>query len=150
MGRTMRAIVVLLMPVVLAACVTSDAAPITVPVARGQASVKISRPSGAYYASAVPVDLDANGVRLVSLASGGSYTGPVPAGPVTLAATSWSSPGRYTVHFNAEPGRQYAFEISPRNEQMAATFVFGVVGLAADTVAHDETSGAFQITTVAK
>jgi hypothetical protein len=145
----MRAIVLLMMLVGLTGCVTSDAAPTVVPVARGQASVTITRPN-AYYASAVPVDLDANGVRIVSLASGGSYTGPIPPGPVTLTATSWSSPGRYTVRFNAEPGRQYAFEVAPRNEQMAATFVFGVVGLAADSVAHEETSGAFKITAIAK
>src|SRR5665213_263063 len=149
MGLKMRAILLLLMPVVLTACVTSDVAPTVVPVARGQASVTINRPD-AYYASAVPAELDVNGARITRLASGGSYTGPIPSGPVTLTATSWSSPGRYTVRFNAEPGRRYAFEVAPRNEQMAATFVFGVVGLAADTVAHDETSGAFKITAVAK
>jgi len=145
MGRAMRAML-LLTPVVLAACVTTDAAPTIVPVARGQASVIIDRPS-AYYAAGAPVDLDMNGARLTSLASGGSYTGPVPTGPVTLTATSWSSPGRYTVHFNAEPGKRYAFEVSPRNDQMVATFAFGIVGLAADTIAHgDETGGAFKIT----
>src|SRR5665213_2826497 len=95
MGLKMRAILLLLMPVVLTACVTSDVAPTVVPVARGQASVTINRPD-AYYASAVPTELDVNGARITSLASGGSYTGPIPPGPVTLSATSWSSPGRYT------------------------------------------------------
>jgi hypothetical protein len=114
---------------------------------RGQASVSFSRPN-AWYGAAVPVDIDTNGARLASLAAGGSYTGPLPPGPVILTATSWSSPGHHAVRFNAEAGRRYAFEISPRNEQMAVTAAFGVVGLAVDTVANAETSGAFKMTAI--
>ena len=112
-------------------------------------SVTITRES-AYYASAVPVDLDVNGARIASIPNGGSYSGPLPEGPVTMSATSWSSPGRFTIRFNAQAGKRYAFELSPRGEQVFATVAFGMVGLAADTIAHDETSGAFKITEVGK
>jgi hypothetical protein len=141
---------ILLLPLTfLAGCMTNDTAPSVMPVARGQASVTIGRPN-TWYGAAVSVDIDANGARIASLAAGGSYTGPVPPGPVTLTATCWSSPGRYTIHFNAEAGRSYAFEVSSRNEQIAATAAFGVIGLAADTAINEDTSGAFKITALAK
>jgi hypothetical protein len=148
MGRAIQAIM-LLMLAGLTACVTNDTAPSVLPVARGQASVTISRPN-AWYGAAVAVDIDANGARLASLAAGGSFTGPVPPGPVTLTVTCWSSPGRYTIHFNAEAGRRYAFEVSGRDEQVVATVAFGLIGAVADTVINDETSGAFKIAAVAK
>jgi hypothetical protein len=148
MVRAIQAIT-LLMLVALTACVTNDTAPSVLPVARGQASVSISRPNG-WYGAAVSVDIDANGTRIASLAAGGSFTGPVPPGPVTLTATTWSSPGRYTIRFNAEAGKRYAFEVSARDEQVVAQVILGVAGVVADTIINDETSGAFKIAAVAK
>ena len=153
MGRAFRAITLLVLTGLvlagLAGCVTNDTTPTVLSVPRGQASVTIDRPNG-WYGAAVPVDIDANGVRLASIAAGGSFTGPVPRGPVVLTATSWSSPGRYTIRFNAEAGRQYAFEVSARDEQVVAGVAFGLVGVLADTAIHEETSGAFKIIAVAK
>jgi len=142
-----RAIQAIMLPLALAGCVTDGSVASVIPVAPGQASIAISRANG-WYGSAVTVDIDANGARIASLASGGSYTGPVSPGPVILTAMSWSSPGRYTVRFNAEPGKRYAFAVSARNDQIVATAVAGVIGLAADTAINGETSGAFQITAV--
>jgi hypothetical protein len=142
-----RAIQAIMLLLALAGCVTDGSVASGSPVAPGQASITISRPNG-WYGAAVSVDIDANGARIASLAAGGSYTGPVSRGPVTLTATSWSSPGRYTVRFNAEPGKRYAFAVSARNDQIVATAVAGVIGLAADTAINGETSGAFQITAV--
>lgn len=96
------------------------------------------------------VDIDANGSRIASLSSGGSYTGPLPPGPVVLTATCWSSPGKrhrpLQRSFNAVAGKRYAFEVSPRGEQFAAAVIGGVIGLAADTAANGVTSGSFKIT----
>jgi len=142
-------VVVLSMLVGLTACVTNDTAPTVLPVARGQASVTISRPNG-WYGAVVAVDIQANGVKFASIPAGGSFTGPVPPGPVTLTATSWSSPGRYTIRFNAVAGRQYAFEVSGRDEQVVAGVAFGLIGVMADTVINEETSGAFKITAIAR
>jgi hypothetical protein len=143
----MRTLILLLLSTLLAGCVTDQSMPSVVAVSRGQATITMTRPNG-WYGSAVAVDIDANGAKIASLAAGGSYTGPLPPGPVTLTATCWSSPGRYTIRFNAEPGKRYAFEVSPRTEQLAATAIGGVIGLAADTAANGETSGAFKITAV--
>jgi hypothetical protein len=144
MIRAIQSIMLLLM---LAGCVTDGPLASVVPVAPGQASITISRANG-WYGSAVTVDIDANGAKIASLAAGGSYTGPVSPGPVTLTATSWSSPGRYTVRFKADPGKRYAFAVSARDDQVVATAVGGVIGLVADTAINGETSGAFQITAV--
>jgi hypothetical protein len=146
MVRAIQAILFLSL-LAFAGCVTDQVAPQANYVAPGQASLAISRPNG-WYGSAVAVDIDANGARIASLAAGGSYTGPVPPGPVILTATCWSSPGRYTIRFNAEPGKRYAFAISARDDQVAAAALGGVIGLAADTAINGEKSGAFQITAV--
>ena len=138
----------LLMLAGLSACVTDDTASTVVPVSRGQASVTISRPNG-WYGAAVAVDIDANGVRLASIKAGGSFTGPLPPGPVVLTATCWSSPGRYTVRFNAEPGRRYAFEVSARDQQIVVGAAFGLIGVMADSAINEGNSGAFKITAVA-
>lgn len=148
-GALVRAFrILLVLPLAfLPGCVTDQSGQslaVASPVARGQATVAITRPGG-WYSSAVAVDIEANGTRIASIDNGGSYTGPVAPGPVTLTATSWSSPGRYSVHFNAEPGKRYAFAVTPRDEQAAVMFIGGVVGLAADTIANGETSGAFKI-----
>ena len=147
MTQAIQAIKLLPLALLLAGCVTDGPITSALPVAAGQATVTVSRPNG-WYGAAVAVDIDANGAKIASLAAGGSYTGPVHPGPVTLTATCWSSPGRYTIHFNAEAGKRYAFEVSSRNEQIAAAAVGGIVGLAVDTAANGETSGAFQITAV--
>jgi len=85
----------------LAGCVTDGPLTSALPVATSQASITVSRPNG-WYGAPVSVDIDANGAKIASLAAGGSYTGPVPPSPVILTATCWSSPGRYTIRFNAE------------------------------------------------
>jgi hypothetical protein len=60
----------------------------------------------------------------------------------------WSSPGRYSVRFNAEPGKKYSFVLSPRGEQFAAQAVGGLVGLAVDTSMNGDASCAFKITPI--
>ena len=144
MTRTIQ-VILLLLSTLLAGCVTDQSVPSALAISSSQAGITLSRPN-AWYGAAVSVDIDANGTKIASLAAGGSYTGPLPPGPVTLTATSWSSPGRYTIHFTAIAGKRYAFEISPRSEQFAATAIGGVVGLAVDTAANGDTSGAFKIT----
>jgi hypothetical protein len=146
MGRAIH-VIPLLLSALLGGCVTDQSMPSALPIGAGQAAITITRPNG-WYGAAVTVDIDANGSKVASLSAGGSYTGPLPPGPATLTATCWSSPGRYTIHFNAEAGKRYAFEVSARGEQFAATAIGGVIGLAADTAVNGETSGAFKITPV--
>lgn len=118
------------------------------PIPTGQASITIRRVEG-YFAQAVKADVDVNGAKFASIDQGSSFTGFVRPGPVALSVSCWCGPGRYTVHFKAEAGRRYAFEITSRNEQAGAMFAAGIVGLAIDTAANGETSGTFKIVEVA-
>ena len=138
----------------LAGCVTAEnpavhvtSAPAAGPIPPGQAAIAIARVE-AYIGSAAPADVDVNGTKFASIEQGTTFTGFVRPGPVALSVSCWCGPGRYTVHFKAEAGRRYAFEISPRSEQVGAMLVGGVIGLAADTVAHAETSGTFKLSEV--
>ena len=64
----------------------------------------------------------------------------------TLTVSHWSSPGQYTLRFNAEANKRYAFQISPRSEQMLAGMAVGLVGVFADTAINGaEQSGTFRI-----
>lgn len=132
----------------LAGCVTDQSAPVaSAPIPRSQASVTITR-TGGYYASAVDADIDANGKRFVSLAKDATFTGGIQPGPVTLTVTCWCGPGRYNLQFNAQAGRHYEFEVSPRDEQFVATLAGGLVGAAAETAINGEKSGSFKIAEV--
>lgn len=144
----------LLLSALLAGCVTDQtaqapaAAPMSSPVAPGQAALTISRTNG-FYASGVSADVDANGGRVASLGRGETFSGGIKPGPVLLSVTCWSSPGRYNVRFNAEPGKRYAFEITPRDEQFGITMIGGLAGAIADSAINSENSGSFKITAVA-
>ena len=141
---TSRALPVLI-GLLLTGCVTDQSAPVaSAPIPRNYATVTITR-TGGYYASAVDADVDANGKKFASVANGATFTGGVAPGHVTLTVTCWCGPGRYSVQFNAQAGKHYAFEISPRDEQMVATLAGGVVGLAIETAVNGETSGSFKI-----
>ncbi|MBV9984571.1 hypothetical protein [Bradyrhizobium sp.] len=156
MARSMVAklsrLAVLSLVLALAGCVTDQSAPLSaaapVAVAPGQAVLTISRTSG-FYASGVSADIDANGSRIASLGRGETFSGGIRPGPVVLTVSCWSGPGHYVVRFNAEPGKRYAFEVSPRDEQFGVTMVAGMVGVIADSAINSETSGAFKIAAVA-
>jgi hypothetical protein len=108
---------VLSVGLLLAGCMTDQPAPVAAAsIPRNQATVTITR-TGEIYGAAVDADIDANGKRFASLAREATFTGGIPPGPVTLTVTCWCGPGRYSVQFNAQAGKHYAFEVSPRNEQ---------------------------------
>ncbi len=143
---------VLALVLVLGACaadqiVTQAPSTMSRAIPPGHAAVTITRTDDVY-AMALKADVDANGTRIASIARGASWSGFVKSGPVELSVSGWSSPGQYTVHFTAEPGRRYAFEITPRNEQFAIGLMGGMVGLAIDAAANSGTSGSFKIAQV--
>ena len=144
-----------LLPAMLAGCVTdqsatANAAPVATAaaVAPGQATVTITR-TDSYQAALLDVEVTANGAKFASIANGATFTGGINPGPVTLSVSHWSSPGGYTTRFNAEAGKRYAFQISPRSEQMLAGMAVGMVGVIADTAINGaEQSGTFKIVAV--
>ena len=133
----------------LTGCVTDQVAPTAFSPQPGQAGIRITR-TGGLYGAAVSADVDANGERIASLASGGSYSGGVRPGPLVLTVSCWSSPGHYTIRTNVEAGKVYDFQITPRGEQFGAGMAGSVVGLAADTAINGEKSGAFVIAAAAQ
>jgi hypothetical protein len=138
----------------LTGCVTDQsptsvaAEPAAGPIPRGQAAITVTRVES-MFAKAVAADVEVNGTKFASLDQGATFTGFVRPGPVALSVSCWCGPGSYTVNFKAEAGRRYAYQISSRDQQAGATFAFGMVGLAVDTVANGEKSGTFKLTEVA-
>jgi hypothetical protein len=142
----------LLISILLAGCVTDQSAPpvasTIAPVPRGQAGITITRLSG-YYGFLAAADIEANGTKIASLDKGGAtFSGSVPPGPVTLTVSCACDLARYSIHFKAQAGKHYAFEVSPRNEQYAAIVFGGLVGYVADTAINGENSGTFKIVEV--
>jgi len=144
----------LLISGLLAGCVTDQSTPVasaaavtSAPVPRGQAGITITRLDG-FYGSLVAADIAANGSKIASLDKGATFSGSVPPGPVTLTTSCACDLGHYTIHFNAQAGKHYAFEVSPRNEQYAATVFGGLVGYAVDAAASGENGGMFKIVEV--
>ena len=128
----------------LAGCVTDEAAA-PPPIQQGQAVVTISRTDG-MLAALVSARVDVNSVRFASLERGATFTGGVSPGPVALTASAFGSVGQFTVHFKAEAGKRYAFEVSPRGEVVVAGMAAGLVGVIADTAVNGgEQSGTFKI-----
>ncbi len=141
----------LLISTVLSGCATDQSTPVAsaapAPIPHGQAGITITRASG-YYGMLMPADIEANGTKIASLDKGAIYSGSVPAGPVTLAVKCPCDFGRYNIHFNAQAGKRYAFEVSPRNDQYAAVVVGGLVGYVADAAINGEQAGTFKIVEV--
>lgn len=110
----------------------------------GKAKVVITRNTDALFLG-VQARIDVSGDRVAELWRGESYTGVLQPGKVILSTDAWSTPGRFMAHFNAEPDKEYVFEISPRGGHYATLVFFGIVGSAVDS-AIDENTGPFAIT----
>jgi hypothetical protein len=145
--------ILLLISALLNGCVTDQSTPVASvasahgPIPRGQAGITITRLDG-LYGSFVAANVSANGAPVASLEKGGTYSGSLPSGPVTLTVSSAGDFTHYSLHFNAQAGKRYAFEISPRNEQYAAMVFGGLVGYAADAAVNGEQAGQFKIVEV--
>jgi hypothetical protein len=133
---------------VCAGCASQPAAPIVSTIAPGQAKLTITRTDPSACIIACPAHIDANGNHLVDLASGQSFTGGVPHGPVTLTVSQSGDIGHYNVQFDAAPGKLYAFEVSRRIEPTVAGAVGGLAGLLLEEGVSGDHSGSFKIAPV--
>ena len=124
----------------LAGCASTDAvetaALAKAPIATGKARVIITRVSTLQYAAA-PATITLNGQKVAAVVD-------VPAGANVLAASAWSYPGEYNVKLNAEPGKTYALEVSPRSDSLGPSILLGPIGGMIDSAAN-ENAGAFEI-----
>ena len=103
----------------------------------------ITRSSGLLY-FALSARLEINGQRVASLKTGETYSGLFDAGKISIATDHWSSPGKFMIDLNGEPGAEYCFELSPRGDSFLPGALFGVVGLAVDASVNSN-AGLFKI-----
>jgi hypothetical protein len=127
-------------------------APVAAAVAPGQAKISITRENEESLTFA-PVHITVNGSPLVDLAKGQTYTGGIPAGPVSLKAQLDNDWGHYTLHISAVPGKTYTFLVERRVEHALmsmAGFALagGVGGAAVEVIDTGEQSGRYKITPV--
>lgn len=84
-----------------------------------------------------------NGSKIANLGRGGGIVKDIQSGRNTLSAGTLGSFGKYSYTFDAETGKTYVFEVSPRSEAMN-TAMFGALGDAVS--AHvNENSGYFKV-----
>ena len=117
-----------------------DAAPEAIPA--GMAQLNVTRPSDWLYA-AVKATVEVNGARVGDIARDDGYAASIRAGPTTVSAFAASPPGRYTVSFNAEPGKPYRLVVSPRREGYIPPVGSDKIGSSDFTVTEND--GAFRI-----
>jgi len=150
-ARTIKALA-LSATLALGGCAVASSAPTSTatqaPPPAGMARLTVTR-SNAPYSLLAPVAIDLNGARVASLGMGESNSTFIAPGASIVAASVWSSPGRYGVRFNAEAGKDYAFLVSPRGEYIAAGMAGGMAGVAIDTAVNED-SGPFKITPVGR
>ena len=139
--------IVLVMLGALSGCATTHPGVVQSPSAvvapPGKTKIVITRNTDALFLG-VQARIDLNGERVAELWRGESYAGIVQPGRIVLATDAWSTPGNFRAHFNAEPDREYIFEVSPRGGHMATLTFFAIVGAAVDA-SIDENTGPFSI-----
>jgi hypothetical protein len=119
------------------ACTSGPAEFATEPIPPGWSQLVVSRESRLTFVG-VKALVDVNGDRIAELsARDDDLLVPIRSGPTTVSVAGSSEPGRYSIRFNAEGGKTYRLEISPRQE--------GYLPPAETAVATTENAGAFKI-----
>jgi hypothetical protein len=77
------------------------------------AELVLSRPSDRTHRN-VKALVDVNGARAVELEREEGFTAPVRPGPTLVSVSGPPHPGHYSISFNAEAGKTYRLEVSPR------------------------------------
>ncbi len=109
----------------------------------GKVRLTITR-SSAFLYLALSARVDVNGQRIANLGRGDTFSDVFDAGKLVITTDHWSSPGKFTVAINAEPGAEYKLELSPREASFLPGALFGIVGLAVDA-AVENNSGLFKL-----
>jgi hypothetical protein len=86
-----------------------------------------------------------NDQSFASLDSGERHSGTVRPGPTVIVVTRWGNPGQYVARFNAQPGRTYRFQVTPRGASFAPAILFGMAGIVADAAINKDKAGEFEI-----
>jgi hypothetical protein len=150
----------LLLAVWCVGCSAQPPAQLANAVAPGQAKISITRDplppgppvmvdsiDGPHPAEAPPALIDINEAHIGNLAPGQTYVGGVAPGPVAITATGMMDAGNYVLRFDAEAGKTYAFQVSPRTSIVRSMApVFGFTGVVVEAATMGERGGPFKIT----
>ncbi len=97
------------------------------PTPAGQAKLVITR-DNSYYGILAAVNVSLNGRRIASLGRGATVVQLAKAGENTLAVASVGDFGNYVTTFQADAGKTYTFEISPRSGAVMQGALWGPIG----------------------
>jgi hypothetical protein len=150
----------LLIAVWCAGCSAQPPAQLVNAAAPGQAKISITRDplppgppvmvdsiDGPHPAEAPPALIDINEAHIGNLAPGQTYVGGVAPGPTAITITGMMEAGNYVLRFDAEAGKTYAFQVSPRTSiAHSVAPVFGFTGRVVEAAVMGERGGPFKIT----
>jgi hypothetical protein len=108
-GRTA---LVLLLLLALGGCATPPGSTAD-PASTDAAELVLSRPGDRTHRNVTAV-VEVNGVRAVELEREEGFTAPLRPGPTVVSVSGAPHPGHYSVSFNAEAGKSYRLQVSPR------------------------------------
>ena len=106
-----RTALILLLLLALGGCAT----PGIDPTSTDTAELVLSRPGDRTHRNVTAI-VEVNGVRAVELEREEGFTAPVRPGPILVSVSGPPHPGHYSLSFNAEAGKTYRFEVSPRRQ----------------------------------
>lgn len=130
---------VLVLVLVLAGCATQPQQKATAPTAvPGKVLIYIERDRSLLFLG-VAARVDVNGKRVADLWRGETYAGLFEPGVITIQADAWSTPGRYTMNFQATPDVTYRIVVSPRAEHQTTIALTGIIGSAINAVVQEQT-----------
>lgn len=130
----------------LTSCGTTDPinlSKLSEPVPAGKARIVVTRDNSLLYLAA-GVDVRSNGAKIATLGRGGSVVRDIPKGQHTLSVSTPTASGQFVVAFNAQAGKSYNFEVSPRGGALLTGSAWGMAGDAI-YASISEQSGYFQI-----
>jgi hypothetical protein len=107
-----RIALILLLPLAVGGCATPPGAT-TDPASRDTAELVLSRPGDRTHRN-VKALVEVNGARVVELEREEGFTAPIRPGPTLVSVSGAPHPGHYSISFNAEAGKMYRLEVSPR------------------------------------
>jgi len=107
---------------------TAGKTPIAKP-AMTKTTITVTRSTDSLYYAATPA-VDVNGNKVADLRPGESYTGGIAPGATVVTASSWSSPGKSSYSFTAQPGKTYRLVVKPHSGNFLAVMAGGLVGQA--------------------
>src|ERR1700733_4399655 len=150
----------LLIAIWCAGCSAQPPAQLINAVAPGQAKITITRDplppgppvivdsiDGPHPAEAPPALIDINEAHIGNLAPGQTYVGGVAPGPTAITVTGMMDVGNYILRFDAEAGKTYAFQVSPRTSiARSVAPLFGFTGVVMEAATMGERGGPFKIT----